>query len=119
MNNPQATATKVQTIEPVMKHGRPSRDEKEKGDNYNLSSGRGTSASYLTARIARDYPETLEDMKDGKFRSAREAAVSVGIVKKDDRWSAPGPVEKLAALIRKRYSEQQIQHPCTSRFNHT
>lgn len=43
--------------------------------NYNLEKvDKGTSADYLTARIARDHPEVLEGMKQGKYRSVRAAA---------------------------------------------
>lgn len=83
--------------------------EKRKGDDSHHSYTRGTgNADYLLDRIERDYPETYESIKAGEFKSARAAAISVGLVKKDDRWSAPGPVEKLATLIRKRYSEEEI-----------
>ena len=40
----------------------------------------GTNADYLTARIARDHPDILERMKDGKFKSVRAAAKEAGIV---------------------------------------
>ncbi len=85
------------------------RSESFQPDNYKTEKSYGTSAEYLTSVIARDYPDTLEEMKAGKYRSTRQAAISVGIVKPDERWTAPGPVEKLAALIRKRYSQDQIQ----------
>lgn len=41
---------------------------------------RGTRAEYLTARIARDRPDILEQMKAGAFRSVRQAAIAAGIV---------------------------------------
>lgn len=41
----------------------------------------GTSAQYLTARIARDSPEVHERMKAGEFKSVRQAAIEAGIVK--------------------------------------
>jgi len=41
----------------------------------------GTSADYLTARIARDRPDILERMKAGEYPSVRRAAMDAGIVK--------------------------------------
>jgi hypothetical protein len=38
-------------------------------------------SDYLTARIARDRPDILEDMKRGKYTSVRSAAKAAGIVK--------------------------------------
>lgn len=40
-----------------------------------------TQAERFTARIARDRPDILEDMKAGKYRSVRAAAIDAGIVK--------------------------------------
>lgn len=48
-------------------------------DNYQVHSEKGgTSHDYLTARIARDNPEILEGMKQGKYRSVRAAAIDAG-----------------------------------------
>lgn len=44
--------------------------------NYNVLGGEGTNATYLTARIARDRPDILADMKAGKYRSVRAAAIA-------------------------------------------
>jgi hypothetical protein len=49
---------------------------------------RGTSAGYLTSRIAREAPEVLEEMKEGKHASVRSAAVKAGIIKKEIRCVA-------------------------------
>jgi hypothetical protein len=65
----------------------------------NRESGGGTSADYLTARIARDRPDILEDMKAGKYPSVRAAALQAGIVKA--RVSVPlDPVGAAAVLAR-------------------
>lgn len=51
-------------------------------DNYNLDKTKGgTSAEYLTRKIARDRPDILERMKAGEFRSVRQAAIEAGIIK--------------------------------------
>jgi hypothetical protein len=41
----------------------------------------GDSSEYLAARLARDNPEILEQVKAGEFPSMRAAAVAAGIVK--------------------------------------
>jgi hypothetical protein len=53
---------------------------KKTGDNVTRFE-RGNQASYLSARIARDYPDILERMKAGEFPSVRQAAIAAGIVK--------------------------------------
>jgi hypothetical protein len=45
-------------------------------------SNRGTSEVYLTRRIARDHPHIHEEMKQGKYRSVRAAAIEAGITRK-------------------------------------
>ena len=61
--------------------GPPTQDEKANDDVIIISSsGLGTSADYLTRRIARDYPDILARMKAGEFRSVRAAALEAGIV---------------------------------------
>lgn len=108
----QALADKEREQRKLGKVGNPtgnnqySEVERKGSDSYNSRLDRG--ADYLLDRIERDFPETYQDVKAGKFRSTRQAAISVGIVKPSDQWTAPGPVGKLAAAILKRYSSQQI-----------
>src|SRR5688572_17174185 len=40
----------------------------------------GNAADYLAHRIARDHPDILQEMKDGKYRSVRQAAIAAGII---------------------------------------
>jgi hypothetical protein len=40
----------------------------------------GNAADYLARRIARDHPDILEEMKDGKYHSVRQAAIAAGII---------------------------------------
>ena len=104
----ERTKAQAQTIEPVKKHG--TNQHTERGDyNCNVLKQQGNSASYLTARIARDFPEALEDMKNGKFRSVRQAAISVAIVKENKYWSAPKDIEKLAEALVKRFTPEELQ----------
>lgn len=59
-------------------------------DNCKTLDGEGgNSADYLTARIARDRPDILEGMKEGKYRSVRQAAIEAGIVNAKTRYSLP------------------------------
>lgn len=55
-------------------------EEKANVGVTNISRG-GTTADYLTARIARDHPAILDRMKAGEFKSVRAAAIEAGIVK--------------------------------------
>jgi hypothetical protein len=45
------------------------------------TSAHGTDPEYLMARLARDYPEVVEQVKVGEFPSVRAAAVAAGIVR--------------------------------------
>ena len=72
-------ATKNEAIQiKLRKQGRPKKEEKVSMTPFT----RGyNNAEYLTARIARDRPDILEEMKAGKYRSVRAAAIDAGIVK--------------------------------------
>jgi len=62
--------------------GPPTIEEQNNVDVINIRTlGGGTSADYLTARIARDRPDILERMKAGEYPSVRRAAIDAGIVK--------------------------------------
>ena len=41
----------------------------------------GNRASYLLRRMARDFPDHLDKLESGEFKSARQAAIACGIVK--------------------------------------
>lgn len=86
----QAKVEEIDAEVVLRAQGRPSNAEKH--DNYNVLSPaqQGTSADYLTARIARDRPDILEEMKQGKYRSVRQAAIEAGIVTPSTRYSLPG-----------------------------
>jgi hypothetical protein len=66
-------------------------------NNYNYGLTQGTSADYLTARIARDNPEVLEGMKQGKYRSVRAAAIDAGIIDPDKARRYQLPTDPSAA----------------------
>ena len=62
----------------------------------------GTSAEYLTRRIARDRPDIHQRMIAGEFSSVRQAAIEAGIVKPRESISVPSrDVAKAAATLRK------------------
>lgn len=105
----EGTQAIAEVAKPAMKHGGDRKSEdRNQADNYQVEKSYGTSAEYLASVIARDHPEIHEGMKAGKYRSVRQAAIEAGLVKPRDQWSAPGPIEKLAALIRKRYTPGEI-----------
>lgn len=62
----------------------------------------GNSADYLTARIARDRPDILEEMKQGKYRSVRQAAIDAGIVKPQTRYSLPDEPKQAGRYLAQR-----------------
>lgn len=105
----ERTKSLAEVAKPAMKQGRPSKEDKEKDYNYNVSKHQGTSAEYLASVIARDHPEILDGMKDGKFKSTRQAAIAAGIIKPSQTWSAPTDVEKLAVALAKRFTPEQRQ----------
>ena len=74
-------------------------------DNYQGHSSAGTSADYLTARIARDNPAILEGMKQGKYRSVRAAAIDAGIIDPDKIRRYQLPTDPTAAG---RYLAQRV-----------
>lgn len=57
--------------------------------NNNNEVVQGTSADYLTARIARDHPSIYDGMLRGEYRSVRQAAIEAGIVNSKTRYSLP------------------------------
>ncbi len=60
---------------------RPTKEESAgKVGDTNLTGAGGTTADYLTARIARDRPDILDRMKEGEFPSVRAAAKEAGLV---------------------------------------
>ena len=71
-------------------------------DTKGIGESAGTSASYLTARIARDRPDILERMKAGEYRSVRAAAIDAGIVQPTTRYClSDNPIAAGRYLARK------------------
>jgi len=66
------------------------------------STGKGTSADYLTARLKRDHGDIFQRLADGEFRSVRQAAIAAGIVK------VPGGIDRLRAAWKKATKEERL-----------
>jgi len=74
----QTVAELAAEAEPLGKHG----GDRKPDSKVDISTLHGIrDADYLTRRIARDFPEILERMKNGEFKSVRAAAKEAGIVK--------------------------------------
>lgn len=78
--------------------------------------GKKFGIEYQVARIARDFPEILERMKRGEFRSVRQAAIAAGLLRPQPKRpviSIPTDAdpETLAAII----SEHWMADPETIR----
>lgn len=71
----------AQRAEPLNQNGGDRKSEQVESVLYDNTDFQGTSASYLTRRIARDYPVILEEMKEGKYPSVRAAAKAAGIIR--------------------------------------
>ena len=76
----ERTVDRAIVVEPLAGHGEVGNGRR--GDN--ITSTRGTSADYLTARIKRDRPDIAERMQRGEFRSVRAAAIEAGLVSRPD-----------------------------------
>jgi hypothetical protein len=92
----------------VRKHGRPSLLDEAKGDVITFNeTGRGTSAEYLTRRIARDHPDVLSRMQAGEFRSVRAAALEAGIIPRTQTVRIDDP-QSAARTLRKHMSPDDL-----------
>jgi len=80
-NNDEATQILALVAEPLAEHGEVGRGRENRPYNIRSKSEFGTNAEYLTARIARDYPEIHERMKAGEYTSVRRAAIDAGIIR--------------------------------------
>ena len=87
----------AENAKPLVEHGSEYTKAGGRGkklvDNCQLVSSEkgGNDTEYLTARIARDRPDILEEMKQGKYKSVRAAAIDAGIVdpNKTKRFQLP------------------------------
>jgi Arc/MetJ-type ribon-helix-helix transcriptional regulator len=77
----EKTKACAESATPLAKHGGDRTREQEQGAVRTLLRRGSESASYLTARIARDRPDILKKMKAGEYKSVRAAARDAGILK--------------------------------------
>jgi len=82
--------------------------ERESNPDDIRNSGYGTSAEYLTARIARDHPDVLSRMRSGEFKSVRQAALSVGIVRPRASVYVDDP-DKVSEFLAKHFEIDDIK----------
>lgn len=92
---------RAQEVKPLADVGRP-----EKGSNNYDFPDDSRGADYLTARIARDRPDILEDMKTGKYRSVRQAAIEAGIVQPRQRYSLPDDPQAAGRYLAQRVDRE-------------
>jgi plasmid stabilization system protein ParE len=107
---PLQLAIEQAKAQPLAKHGEigNGRADESRGSDA-TSTGQGRGRSYLLRRIARDQPELLDQIGDGKpYRSARAAAIAAGIVKSVPTIRLVDDPAKVAAALRKHLSQQQI-----------
>lgn len=91
---------------PKRREGRPTKEEAETG--YNVTSlqikERGNSRAYLEDRLARDFPDHWQDYIDGKYKSARQAAIAAGFLK-----DTHNPIDRLLSNWRKATKSQRLE----------
>ena len=90
---------RAELAKPLAEHG--TNQHGGVGDTKSVSSN-GTTAVYLTSRIARDRPDILERMKSGEFNSVRAAAIEAGFVKVDT------PDEKALKALRNADNPEEV-----------
>jgi hypothetical protein len=96
--------TRALAAKSLAKHGELGRGG-DRVDVINSIQG-GTSADYLTARIARDRPDILARMKAGAFSSVRQAAKEAGIV--NERLSVPADPIRAAQYLKRRFTKTEF-----------
>lgn len=91
---------------PKRKHGGDRKsDEAIKCDNVTLEKvERGNSRAYLEDRLARDFPGHWQDYIDGKYKSARQAAIAAGFLK-----DTHNPIDRLLSNWRKASKSQRLE----------
>ena len=108
----RSAQVKAQSPATLLDPGPPTKEERmNKGDVITVNE-RGTSADYLTARIARDAKKNpkagavLKRMQAGEYPSVRAAALDAGIVKR--RVSIPTDVDGAARALRRHFSPDEL-----------
>jgi len=73
----------------------PGRIVSSNSDNVTKGTDRGNSATYLAAKLRRDFPDIADKLAQGAFRSVRAAAIAAGII------TPPTPAEQITKLLPK------------------
>lgn len=73
---------------PKGKRGGDTRSDAAKAKQIHSRAKQGNSRQYIEERLQRDYPEVWREYLDGKFRSARQAAIAAGFIKVNADHSA-------------------------------
>src|SRR5215213_5973248 len=79
MQDARDPKTIAEKAKPLAEHRRSTKEAEEDKGSMSTINGRRNS-SYLTARIARDCPAILEEMKAGKYPSVRAAAKAARVL---------------------------------------
>ena len=77
-------------------------NEHSANDSETTISKQDRGKSYLLRRMARDFPEVLDQIETGEFKSTRQAAIHCGIIK------VKTPLEELLTIAKKLDSEELI-----------
>jgi hypothetical protein len=91
---------------PKRREGRPTKEESETEDNirsFSRVTG-STSRARIEDRLARDFPTHWQDYIDGKYRSARQAAIAAGFLK-----DTHNPIDRLLSNWRKASKPQRLE----------
>jgi hypothetical protein len=96
-------------LKQLLVESRPKRPGKRNDlvDNINQVADKmpkGTSRAYLEDRLARDFPTHWQDYIDGKYRSARQAAIAAGFLK-----DTHNPIDRLLSNWRKASKSQRLE----------
>jgi hypothetical protein len=94
---------------PKRKHGGDRKSEDAiKCSNRTLDLPRGpksgTTRAYLEDRLARDFPQHWADYCDGKYRSARQAAIAAGFLR-----DTHNPIDRLLSNWKKASKKQRLE----------
>lgn len=91
---------------PKRREGRPTKEESETADNIrSLHRDTGsTSRARIEDRLARDFKTHWQDYIDGKYKSARQAAIAAGFLK-----DSHNPIDRLLSNWRKATKSQRLE----------
>jgi hypothetical protein len=102
----------VDDVQPLAKHGRPTKGSK--GDNITFKPQRGTGAEYLLRKIrtAADggcpkATKVMEQLRNGELSSVNKAAIKAGVKKAKDSDKDRDPVDRLKMYWKRTNKKQR------------